>query len=214
MVTTIEAMRQTIRERLARPIPAGQVGVVNRRKAEWIGNAAAVAGGFVATGSVDSYRLQEALGNHGWDDQFVCMPISFGQRTVARRVAAEAVREDLRVMSSATHLEDGLDRDIADSIELLDMIESEDGVMISIPETYDAAIDALVELDVARWGEGEREASRRLHRSSKPTYGLALNSLAHRAEYDYGDAPQAQDLVDAANRALTPEDRHSLGQGG
>lgn len=50
---------------------------------------------------------------------------------------------------------------------------------MTIPTTKEAAIDALVELDVAKWGEAEREASRRRH--ARRSYGLALNELANRA---------------------------------
>jgi hypothetical protein len=83
----------------------------------------------------------------------------------------------------------------------------------NIPSTYDEAIAALVELDVARWGELERIASEKLHRQNfRGSYGLALNSLAHRSEYDYGDS--APELAKAAEKALTSDDRAELRKGG
>ena len=83
---------------------------------------------------------------------------------------------------------------------------------IPIPASREEAIAALVELDVARWGEQEREASRRLHAGNLRTYGRALNALARRSEYDYGDA--APHLVAAARAALTDADWAELQQGG
>lgn len=83
---------------------------------------------------------------------------------------------------------------------------------VPVPPTREAAIDALVNMDVAKWGENEREASRRLHNGNLPTYGLALNSLAHRAEYDYGDL--VPELVAAAKKVLTPDDWSELRKGG
>ena len=44
--------------------------------------------------------------------------------------------------------------------------------------TREQAIAALVEQDVARWGEAERIASQHAH--GKRTLGLALNELANR----------------------------------
>lgn len=77
--------------------------------------------------------------------------------------------------------------------------------------TREEAIELLVELDVARWGEAERAASARLH--APLTKGRALNALAHRPEVDYGrSAPPA--LLAAARAALTDAGRHDLYQGG
>lgn len=81
-----------------------------------------------------------------------------------------------------------------------------------IPATREEAIAMLVDLDVARWGESEREASRRIHEETLPTYGRALNALAHRPEHDYGDA--VPDMVEAATAALTDADRRALRMGG
>ena len=77
--------------------------------------------------------------------------------------------------------------------------------------TREEAIEALVELDVAKWGAEERDASRRLHRDR--SRGRALNALAHRPEYDYGaNAPAG--LKAAAKAALTDSDHAELRKGG
>lgn len=81
-----------------------------------------------------------------------------------------------------------------------------------IPRNHAEAIAALVALDVARWGETERAASEELNRRNYPTYGLALNSLAHRREYDYGDG--WMECVAAAKHALSASDRAQLRKGG
>jgi hypothetical protein len=78
-----------------------------------------------------------------------------------------------------------------------------------IPTTREAAIAALVEQDVAKWGEGEREASQRMH--AHRSLGLALNELWARSVLR--DAPDA-DLKRAAKAALTAVDRAALRQGG
>jgi hypothetical protein len=75
--------------------------------------------------------------------------------------------------------------------------------------TREQAIDALVEQDVAKWGEAERDASRRLHGGQ--SLGLALNALAARAIL--ADAPDAA-LSAAAKAALTKADRAVLRKGG
>lgn len=73
--------------------------------------------------------------------------------------------------------------------------------------TREAAINALVERDVAKWGEEEREAAARAR--SKLSHGLALNALAH---YDV-DAID-RDLASQAKRVMTAADRTSLRKGG
>jgi len=75
----------------------------------------------------------------------------------------------------------------------------------AIPQTIEAAISILVDQDVAKWGEAEREASQRQH--SQRSYGLALNELANRAVT--ADEPNA-DLSKAAKKALTKTDRAFL----
>lgn len=78
-----------------------------------------------------------------------------------------------------------------------------------VPQTHDEAIAALVESDVERWGEAERDASRRMHAGT--TYGLALNALAARAEMAGRPDPA---LRAAADAALTGADWRVLRQGG
>ena len=77
------------------------------------------------------------------------------------------------------------------------------------PTTREAAIAALVQGDVARWGPSEREASIAQH--SRRSFGRALNELASRAELA-GDPDPA--LRAAANAALTESDWDDLRQGG
>lgn len=60
--------------------------------------------------------------------------------------------------------------------------------------TRQMAVDALVELDVARWGESEREASRRQRQLL--THGLALNALAY-YDIDHID-PEVRAQAEAA----------------
>ena len=78
-----------------------------------------------------------------------------------------------------------------------------------IPATREAAISALVESDVAKWGESERDASMRAH--ANRSYGLALNELANRAELS--DTPDPA-LRKAARKALSSDDRSTLRSGG
>lgn len=78
-----------------------------------------------------------------------------------------------------------------------------------IPQTRDEAVSLLVDMDVARWGEGERDASKRLHRDL--SYGLALTEIANRAEL--ADKPWPE-LRKAANKALTGRDWDALHEGG
>lgn len=73
--------------------------------------------------------------------------------------------------------------------------------------TRDEAIAKLVDLDVAKWGEEEREASARLH--GRLSHGLALNALAH---YDVDHIDRA--LATEARRVMTAADRKALRQGG
>jgi hypothetical protein len=80
----------------------------------------------------------------------------------------------------------------------------------TIPNDVTAARSALVDQDCARWGDSEREASIRAH--SRLTYGLALNSLAARAELDRD--PESKALRAAANAALTQDDWRVLRSGG
>lgn len=81
---------------------------------------------------------------------------------------------------------------------------------IPIPATKEEALEAIAALDAARWGEHEREPSRRANATK--SYGLLLNTLAHRPEYDFGDA--VPHLVAAAKAALTSSDHNWLRTGG
>ncbi len=73
------------------------------------------------------------------------------------------------------------------------------------------ALDALVELDVAKWGEAEREASRRLHATK--SRGLLINSIVHHQSNDYGDAFDAA-TKKIAKQQLTADDKAELRKGG
>lgn len=91
--------------------------------------------------------------------------------------------------------------------------------MTTVPRNREEALDALVAQDVARWGEAEREASRRLH--GRQTYGLLLNTLYARAALaadaagrDPEQDPDVVALRDAASKALTDADWRVLRQGG
>lgn len=81
---------------------------------------------------------------------------------------------------------------------------------VAIPATREDAVEAIAALDAAKWGESERQHSRNLHRNK--SYGLLLNTLAHRPEYDFGNA--VPHLVEAAQKALTDDDRYMLNKGG
>lgn len=77
--------------------------------------------------------------------------------------------------------------------------------------TATEALDAMVELDVSKWGETERDASRRMHASK--SRGLLINSIVHHQSNDYGD------VFDAATRKiakqqLTSDDKAELRKGG
>lgn len=80
---------------------------------------------------------------------------------------------------------------------------------MTIPQTREEAIAALIEHDVQRWGESEREASTRLH--GRRSLGLALNELANRALLAGDDD---HELRAAAKRQMTDADRAHLKTGG
>lgn len=73
------------------------------------------------------------------------------------------------------------------------------------------ALDALVELDVAKWGEQEREASRKMHAGK--SRGLLINSIVHHQSNDYGDAFDAT-TKKIAKMQQTSEDKAELRKGG
>jgi hypothetical protein len=67
--------------------------------------------------------------------------------------------------------------------------------------THEQVIQALIERDVAKWGEQERIPSERARRRHYPTIGLALNCLAH---YDVLNIDEA--MAAEAKRIMTPAD--------
>lgn len=69
--------------------------------------------------------------------------------------------------------------------------------------TKEQALDALVEKEVAKWGESEREPSRRAHKGR--TLGDLLNALV----YFDPENPDMKYEADA-KAALTPEDLKDL----
>lgn len=73
--------------------------------------------------------------------------------------------------------------------------------------TNEEALNMLVELEVARWGESEREPARRHHAGL--SHALRLNRIAN-WDIDQID----HDLAAAAKRLMTKEDRRILRQGG
>lgn len=75
--------------------------------------------------------------------------------------------------------------------------------------TREDAIAALVEMDVGRWGDSEREASQRMH--SARSLGLALNEIWARYELA---GELADEIRKAAQAALTSADRAALRKGG
>lgn len=73
------------------------------------------------------------------------------------------------------------------------------------------ALDILVELEVARWGEEERTASREAF--SRYSHGLMVNALVHHFGHDYGAVFTAKQKK-AAKELLTKDDKKSLKKGG
>lgn len=73
--------------------------------------------------------------------------------------------------------------------------------------TREEAIAKLVELDVAKWGEAERCASRAMRASL--SHGLALNAIAH---YDLNNIDR--DLAREAKALFTAADKKALRSGG
>lgn len=79
----------------------------------------------------------------------------------------------------------------------------------NIPTTKAEAIAALVESDVERWGESQRNAAQAMH--DKNSFGLALNSLAARAELA---GRPCDGLYAAAKRVMTAADWRVIRSGG
>jgi len=73
------------------------------------------------------------------------------------------------------------------------------------------ALNVLVDLDTFRWGETEYDASIRMHQGK--SRGRLINSIAHHAAHDHGEALSAAELS-AAQAQLSADDRMSLRDGG
>ena len=78
-----------------------------------------------------------------------------------------------------------------------------------IPADHSAALDAITDIVMAKWPGCDRAAERAALARAYPSYGLALNHLAHAD-------PSAPDkaIADAARKALTDADRGVLREGG
>ncbi len=74
-------------------------------------------------------------------------------------------------------------------------------------DTRDAAINKLVDLYAAKWGEGERAATKDMLRGY--SYGRAINSIAH---FDVNAIDD--ELAAAAKHILTDKDWAELRKGG
>lgn len=70
---------------------------------------------------------------------------------------------------------------------------------------YEEVIAKLVHHDVVKWGEQERDASKRLRRNNNPTLGLALNTLAHLDPENVDHC-----LADKAKKIMTAKEWKSL----
>jgi hypothetical protein len=77
--------------------------------------------------------------------------------------------------------------------------------------TREQAIAALVERDVAKWGDSERAASER--RWSDSSHGAALNSLGSALLLD-GEKETGERLMLEAKLLLTAADHRRFAQGG
>jgi len=77
--------------------------------------------------------------------------------------------------------------------------------------THEQALDELVDLDVAKWGEGEREASRRKH--ARASRGLLINSIVYHSINQYGDMFTATQKK-IAKAQQTADDVDELRKGG
>lgn len=73
--------------------------------------------------------------------------------------------------------------------------------------TRQEALERRVALDVAKWGAGERDASRRMH--NRQSYGLLLNSIAV-ANVERLD----EELMALAAAVMTADDHAELRKGG
>lgn len=73
------------------------------------------------------------------------------------------------------------------------------------------ALDALADLDARKWGEAEREPSKRIN--GRKSRGLLINSIVHHQLNDYGDAFDAA-AKKLAKAQLTSDDKAELRKGG
>lgn len=73
------------------------------------------------------------------------------------------------------------------------------------------ALDTLVNLEVARRGESERDAARKLHGGK--SRGLLINSIVHHQLNGYGDAFDVA-AKKTAKQQLTSDDKAELRKGG
>jgi len=80
--------------------------------------------------------------------------------------------------------------------------------------TREEAIQALVAHDVARWGEGERDAARRMH--GKLSHGLAVNAMGARLALsdDPAEVAEGERIMREAKAILTLADKRELRKGG
>ena len=77
--------------------------------------------------------------------------------------------------------------------------------------TRDEALDVLASLDAAKWGEQEREESKRLN--ARKSRGLLINAIVHHQMHDYGDAIDTT-AKKIAKKQLTADDKAELRKGG
>ena len=80
--------------------------------------------------------------------------------------------------------------------------------------TREEAIERLVALDVAKWGEHERAASRRAHNAL--SHGRAVNALGARLTLsdNADEARKGSALMAEAKGLYTEKDRRELRRGG
>lgn len=78
--------------------------------------------------------------------------------------------------------------------------------------TRDEAIKILVDGDVAKWGESEREASEQAH--GRRSHGLAVNEVVARRILAGDESKETKALAKFAKSILTAADKAVLRQGG
>lgn len=80
---------------------------------------------------------------------------------------------------------------------------------MAIPATKEEAIEALVKLDVALWGNEHLHAAQNVHNNR--TYASALNELANRAEAN-DSGPHVTELRAAAVTAMEELEKERAAQ--